>query len=36
MIGKKISTCYYKNLDTLGVAEITSEQIISTDSISLK
>ena len=31
---KKISTCYYKNEDSLGIAETTSEQIISTGSLS--
>ena len=34
VIGKKIATCYYKNEDTLGIAETTSEQIISTGSVS--
>ena len=33
MIRKKNSTCYYKNEDTLGIAETTSEQIISTGSV---
>ena len=33
MIGEKISTCYYKNYDTLRIAETTSEQIILTGSV---
>ena len=32
IMGKKISTCYYKNEDTLGIAK-TSEEIISTGSV---